>query len=89
MCARSAWRLRARPGAESFAAAWDSALEIGHHEALGSAIARAVEGVERPIRYRGRVVWPDTVSRTSRAAWRASPLPAPALHSGQPRKMGD
>lgn len=53
---RSAYYLRARPGAESFAAAWDWALEMGLDESRGRAITIAKERQERPIVRRGQVV---------------------------------
>lgn len=40
----SAYRLRARPGAESFAAAWDQALDIGRARMFDIAMTRAIEG---------------------------------------------
>lgn len=56
MSRKSAYALRARPGAESFAAAWDRALEPGRTSAVGHGIRRALEGEARPIFYRGRQV---------------------------------
>lgn len=40
----SAYRLRARPGAESFARAWDQALEMGRGYMWDVAMSRALEG---------------------------------------------
>ncbi|MBV8849965.1 MAG: hypothetical protein JOZ16_10330 [Methylobacteriaceae bacterium] len=59
MSRKSAYALRARAGAESFAAAWDEAIEIGHHEALGTAIDRAINGYAVPVYYRGVQVGTD------------------------------
>lgn len=56
MSARSAYRLRAAPGAEGFAAAWDDALEIGIWKARDTAIQRAIEGHEVAIVRRGRII---------------------------------
>jgi len=53
---RSAYYLRARVGAESFAAAWDWALEMGLDESRARAVALAKETQERPIVRRGRIV---------------------------------
>jgi len=53
---RSAYYLRARPGAESFAAAWDWALEMGLDESRARAVALGQERLERPIVRRGQVV---------------------------------
>lgn len=52
----SAYKLRARPGAESFAAAWDRAVEAGYARAFDMAFERAVKGVTTPRYYRGKVV---------------------------------
>lgn len=56
MSARSAHRLRAAPGAEDFALAWDEALEIGMQHARDRALERALDGVAVPIRYNGMVI---------------------------------
>lgn len=56
MSPQSAWRLRARPQAESFVAAWDCVLDTARAEALDAAIARATHGVLIPRSYRGRYV---------------------------------
>lgn len=53
---RSAYYLRARPGAESFAAAWDWALEMGLDESRARAVALGQERLERPIVRRGQIV---------------------------------
>ncbi|MBL8649207.1 MAG: hypothetical protein JNL35_02245 [Sphingopyxis sp.] len=42
---RSAYRLRERPGAESFAAAWDRALWMGRLRQFDYAMDRALNGV--------------------------------------------
>jgi hypothetical protein len=52
----SAYNLRKRPGAESFAAAWDNALTQGRDRAFEIAVDRAVNGVTTPRYYRGRFV---------------------------------
>lgn len=56
LSAKSAYALRRRAGAESFAAAWNAALTMGRDNARGVAIDRALNGVEKPIYYRGRQV---------------------------------
>ena len=53
MTPKSAYRLRARDGAESFRAAWDVALDQGKAIALDTAIERAFEGETTPVFYRG------------------------------------
>lgn len=54
MTRRSAYRLRTRPGAEEFAAAWDMALGWGRASRVDFAIERAVAGEVRPHFYKGR-----------------------------------
>lgn len=56
MSAKSAYALRKRTGAASFAAAWDRALDAGRALVLDLAIERALHGTPRPILYRGRHV---------------------------------
>ena len=52
----SVYALRKRAGAESFAAAWDEALERGRERAFAIAVDRAVNGVTVPRFYQGRFV---------------------------------
>lgn len=52
----SAYRLRGRPGAESFAAAWDAALTYARNELFAVLFERATVGVVVPRRYRGEFV---------------------------------
>ncbi|MFD1612009.1 hypothetical protein ACFSCW_09370 [Sphingomonas tabacisoli] len=56
MSAKSAYALRKRPGAESFAAAWDTAVDIGRFAAEMTAIDRVFSGEVRPVFYKGRKV---------------------------------
>ena len=56
MGARSAYRLRARAGAESFAEAWDHALEMGVDRARDALVERAIAGVVVPVVRRGRII---------------------------------
>jgi hypothetical protein len=51
---KSVYDLRDRPGAESFAAAWDAALGMGRSRQLDLAIERAIAGEVRPYFYQGR-----------------------------------
>ena len=53
---QSAYTLRKRPGAASFARAWDAALQMGYDQALGEAIERATHGVIAPRFYKGKQV---------------------------------
>lgn len=56
MSPRSAYALRKRPDAASFAAAWDDALACGRGASLSRAIERAIDGEVRRVYYRGRPV---------------------------------
>ncbi len=56
MTKQSAYNLRDRPGAESFAAAWDVALQMGYDDAFGQAMERAIHGITSPRFYRGKQV---------------------------------
>ena len=51
---KSVYDLRDRPGAESFAAAWDAALGMGQSAQLDRAIERSIAGEVKPYFYRGR-----------------------------------
>lgn len=53
---RSAYLLRDKPGAASFAAAWDQAAIAGRSNAIQAAIERALHGEEVPVFRRGRRV---------------------------------
>ena len=56
---QSAYLLREHPGGASFAAAWDTAAAAARARKRAlrepSEYERAVEGVLRPVRYRGRI----------------------------------
>ena len=52
----SAYRLRARPGAESFGAAWDTVVGEGRAMLLDTAFELAVNGEQVPVIRRGRIV---------------------------------
>lgn len=54
--ARSAYRLRRRPGAEAFDAAWKEALNFGIHRLTTIAFERAVYGGRREIWRDGKLV---------------------------------
>jgi hypothetical protein len=69
MSRRSAYRLRERPGAESFAAAWDSAFALRPPPATSNASQlwyRALFGKTRPIVRRGEQV--GTITQPDNAA---------------------
>ncbi|THD35118.1 MAG: hypothetical protein E7773_11710 [Sphingomonas sp.] len=53
MTPKSAYRLRARGDAASFAAAWDVAVDQGSALAADTAIERAMQGEVVPVFYRG------------------------------------
>ncbi|WP_230461237.1 hypothetical protein [Sphingobium sp. CAP-1] len=61
---RSAYLLRRKAGADSFAAAWDWALEMGLDESRARAVALIRGKRERPIVRRGRIVGRRTDSDT-------------------------
>ena len=54
MSRESAWRLRKRAGAESFAAAWDEAAGWGGDRMTDLGVERCLEGEVRPYYYKGR-----------------------------------
>lgn len=52
----TAYALRKRPGAESFAAAWDRVEHEARQRALTYVLDHAINGVTRPRFYRGRFI---------------------------------
>ena len=50
------YQLRHREGAEEFAAAWDAAVDRAMARVEGEALARAIDGVERPILSCGKLL---------------------------------
>jgi hypothetical protein len=54
--ATSAYNLRKRPGAESFAEAWDTALDMAYDRNLAAAMDRATNGILVERFYRGKLV---------------------------------
>jgi len=81
MSARSAYRLRCRPGAQSFAAAWDKLLRQSRERAFDHAMEKALTPDFVPRRYRGLFVGMTTAdnSRMVLAALRASGFATPIL----------
>lgn len=63
MSRKSAYALRCRAGAEGFTAAWDAAFDMVRRRRLAAQPPtewkRAIDGVLRPVRYRGRIVGYD------------------------------
>lgn len=60
MSARSAYALLDKPGAESFAKAWDMAIDHGMWNLRGTSIARSLEGGDYvPVFRKGRLVRVD------------------------------
>lgn len=63
MSRQTAYALRGRPGAESFAAAWDAALATARRARARPVRPgpweRALEGELRPVIYRGRIIAMD------------------------------
>lgn len=56
MSRESAYRLRARDGAEGFREAWEAAVDYAYHRLGEAAFDRALNGVPVPIFYRGEKV---------------------------------
>ncbi|WP_375429537.1 hypothetical protein [uncultured Sphingomonas sp.] len=56
MSPKSAYALRKRPDAASFAAAWDDAARRGGNESAALAIDRAIDGVVEPVFHGGRQI---------------------------------
>ncbi|MEA3034810.1 MAG: hypothetical protein QOH04_569 [Sphingomonadales bacterium] len=59
MSKQTAYALRRRPGAESFAAAWDEAVGRAKRrrcKTISDRTRAAIDGMPVPIRYRGRIV---------------------------------
>jgi hypothetical protein len=56
MSRESAYRLRARPDAASFRAAWEAALDYGYHRLGEAALDRALNGVAIPVFYKGEQI---------------------------------
>ncbi len=54
------YKLRARPGAESFRAAWDAAIDRGVSRLEATALTRAITGEERMVVSSGRVLGTET-----------------------------
>ena len=52
----SAYALRRRPRAHHFREAWDAALDMGVHRLEQAALGRALNGVPRPVFYKGEQV---------------------------------
>lgn len=73
----SAYRLRGRPGAQSFAAAWDNALSCARAERFDILFERATVGVLVPRRYRGEFIGTRHFSDNAAglAALREPPVP--------------
>jgi hypothetical protein len=61
MSPKSAYALRNRAGAESFAKAWDAAVWLGLDTTRATAIDRAIHGVKQPVFYKGQQVGERTV----------------------------
>ena len=52
----SAYKLRSRPSALAFRQAWDAALDCAMSRLESAALSRAIDGVRRPIFYKGEQV---------------------------------
>jgi hypothetical protein len=80
MSPRSAYALLDARGADSFAAAWDQAIDEGRERVRSDALGRALGGVFVPVYRRGRIV---------RVEHRRSDALAIALLSGRERLVDD
>jgi len=56
MSSASAYKLRARPDAQSFRVAWEAALDVGVSRLSAAAISRAIYGVPIPHFYQGEQI---------------------------------
>ena len=52
----SAYRLRRQPAGARFREAWDAALDYALHRLEQAALSRALQGVPRPVFYKGEQV---------------------------------
>jgi hypothetical protein len=74
----SAWRLRARPGSESFAHAWDLALQHASAHLMGVAIERALHGARREYWKDGKLVGELVAPSDRLLMWAIDRLKPPA-----------
>lgn len=79
----SAYNLRKRPGAESFAAAWDQVEREARDRALAYVIEHVLNGETRPRFYRGRFI--GTVHRVDQ---KVAPAAVRAMYAEPPRQRG-
>ena len=61
MSPRSAYKLRVRPGAESFDRAWREAMLLASHRLTAIAFERAIHGTIRRVYYKSEVVGEERV----------------------------
>lgn len=61
MTPQSAWRLRRRPDARAFDAAWEAALERGMDRLVSIALERAIHGTVRERYYHGELIAEERV----------------------------
>jgi hypothetical protein len=85
MSAKSAYALRKRADAASFAAAWDAALEEGRMRAFDHAIEIARHGEVVPVFYRGRQVGTRRRANNRLAFAVAYGVPMAAAGTARPR----
>ena len=84
--------LRRKAGAEEFCAAWDKAVDLAISRVEDGALARAIEGVEKPIVSGGQLLGWHRVHNEglvmfllrSRRPQRYAPVPVQALKPGHP-----
>ncbi|MFN7398612.1 MAG: hypothetical protein ACK5SX_05995, partial [Sandaracinobacter sp.] len=86
MSEASAWRLRARPGADSFCRAWDTALQAAGAHLLGVALDRALNGSTRQYWKNGELVGEQVAPSDKLLMWavdRLRPRNATRLPNGE------
>jgi hypothetical protein len=84
MGVRSAYALRRRPGAESFAIAWDMVEDEARERAFAFVMEHVINGATRPRFYRGRFVGTihGVENRMAMAALRALGTLPPSARRG-------
>lgn len=89
MTKQSAYALRRRPGAESWAGAWDVALQMGYDRMFDLARERAIVGIVKPRYYRGRQIGTRVTFDYRLALAALDPPRPPVIRPPLPRKPGE
>ena len=85
----SAYKLRARPDAQSFRLAWDAAIDFAMAQLVDAAVGRAIQGVPVPIFYQGEQVgerreYPEQLAMFLMAAHAPTRFGRPRQEAPQP-----